>query len=129
MSRKSQRSGAMSRFEKSHGAAILRWFHLVLCSAALLLVMEAPALAQSARTHHVRPVVASGQVQFLNLLPGAQSMRLDIVLPLSDPAGLDKFLQDLYNPTSPSYRHFLSVSEFTARFGPSQEDYDAVIRY
>ena len=91
--------------------------------------MEAPALAQSTRTHHVRQAVARGQAKFLNLLPGAQSLRLDIVLPLRDPAGLDNFLQDLYNPASPSYRHFLTVSEFTARFGPSQEDYDAVIRY
>ena len=39
------------------------------------------------------------------------------------------FLQELYDPSSPSYRHFLTVQEFTARFGPSQEDYDAVIRF
>ena len=119
----------MNRFEKNYGVAIVRGFRLALCSAALLFVTQAPALAQSTRTHHIRQAVSRGQAKFLNLLPGAQSMRLDIVLPLSDPAGLDKFLQDLYNPASPSYRHFLSVSEFTARFGPSQEDYDAVIRY
>ncbi len=119
----------MNRFEKNDGVALLRGFPLALCSAALLFVTQAPALAQSTRTHHVRQAVSRGQAKFLNLLPGAQSMRLDIVLPLSDPAGLDNFLQDLYNPASPSYRHFLSVSEFTARFGPSQEDYDAVIRY
>ncbi len=42
---------------------------------------------------------------------------------------LETFLQELYDPSSPSYRHFLTVQEFTARFGPSQEDYDAVIRF
>lgn len=119
----------MNRFEKSFGVAMGRGFHLALCSAAALFVMQAPALAQSTHTRHVRPAVARGQARFLNLLPAAQSMRLDIVLPLSDPAGLDKFLQDLYNPSSRSYRHYLTVSEFTARFGPSQQDYDAVIRY
>jgi kumamolisin len=56
-------------------------------------------------------------------------MNLNIVLPLRDPAGLDKFLSALYNPTSPSYRHFLTVSEFTARFGPTQQDYDAVVNF
>ena len=119
----------MNRFERSYAMSILRGFQLALFSAALLLVAQSPALAQSTRTHHVRSAVARGDAKFLSLLPGAQSMRLDIVLPLSDSAGLDKFLQDLYNPSSPSYRHFLTVSEFTARFGPSQEDYDAVIRY
>src|SRR5208282_3709099 len=53
----------------------------------------------------------------------------DIVLPLRDPAGLEEFLQEVYDPPSPSYRHFLTVPEFTARFGPSQEDYDAVVQY
>jgi kumamolisin len=71
----------------------------------------------------------SGQARFLNPLPATQSLRLDIVLPLSDPAGLETFLNELYDPTSSSYRHFLSVSEFTARFGPSQADYDAAVQY
>jgi kumamolisin len=56
-------------------------------------------------------------------------MRLDIVLPLRNQADLNNLLQELYDPSSSSYRHFLTVPEFTARFGPSQEDYDAVIRY
>jgi kumamolisin len=72
---------------------------------------------------------AASQARLLNPLPATQSLRLDIVLPLSDPAGLETFLRDVYDPTSPSYRHFLSVSDFTARFGPSQADYDAVVQY
>jgi kumamolisin len=91
--------------------------------------MEGRAQAQSALTHHVRQEVARGQAQFLNPLPATQSLRLDIVLTLRDRAGLDRFLQQLYDPSSPSYRHFLTVSEFTAQFGPSEEDYDALTRY
>jgi kumamolisin len=56
-------------------------------------------------------------------------MTLDVVLPLRDPAGLNSFLKELYDPSSPSYRQFLSVPEFTARFGPTEENYDAVVRY
>jgi subtilase family serine protease len=91
--------------------------------------MGTQARALFLQTHHVPQAVTSGQAQFLNPLPATQPLRLDIVLPLSDPAGLATFLQGVFDPASPSYRHFLSMSEFTARFGPSQADYDAVVQY
>lgn len=56
-------------------------------------------------------------------------MCLVIVLPRRNQDQLEKPLQGLYDPSRPSYRHFLKVEEFTARFGPTQEDYDAVIRF
>jgi hypothetical protein len=31
-------------------------------------------------------------------MPAGQTMQLDVVLPLSDPAGLKAFLQQVYNP-------------------------------
>ncbi len=42
---------------------------------------------------------------------------------------LDQLLEDLYDPTSPSYQQFLTVEQFTAQFGPTQQDYDAVINF
>ena len=80
-------------------------------------------------THHVREATLNGQAQFVGPLPATQPMRLVLVLPLRNQAALDNFLKELYDPSSASYRHFLTVEEFTARFGPSQEDYDAVIRF
>jgi len=56
-------------------------------------------------------------------------MRFDIVLPLRDQAGLETFLQQLYDPMSPNYRQYLTVQEFTDMFGPTQEQYEAVIRF
>jgi kumamolisin len=56
-------------------------------------------------------------------------LSLDIVLSLRDPAALESFLDDLYNPASSSYRHYLTPAEFTERFGPTQADYDAVVKY
>ena len=87
------------------------------------------AQEQSLLTRHVREMILNGQAQSVGRLPATQSMRLDIVLPLRNRAELENFLQELYDPSSPSYRRFLTVQEFTARFGPSQEDYDAVIRF
>jgi subtilase family serine protease len=87
------------------------------------------AQPQSLLTHHVREATVSGRAQSVGHLPATQSMRFDIVLPLRDEAGLDALLQELYDSSSPFYRHFLTVQEFTARFGPSPEDYDALVRF
>jgi kumamolisin len=87
------------------------------------------AQPQSLLTHHVREATLTGQAQLIGRLPATQSMRFDVVLALRDPGGLDAFLQELYDPSSPIYRHFLAVQEFTERFGPSQEDYDALLGF
>jgi len=99
--------------------------------SAIMLVANVDSRAQSLSTltRHVRDVVANGQAKLAGQLPSNQTMRLDVVLPLSDQAGLNAFLAELYNPSSPAYRHFLTVPEFTARFGPSQQDYDAVVAF
>jgi kumamolisin len=101
----------------------------VLTIAAILLAGTLSGNAQSLKTRHVRDAVVNGQALLIGRLPDTQQMQLDIVLPLSDPAGLETFLADLYNPASASYRQFLTPQEFTARFGPTQEQYDAVLAY
>jgi kumamolisin len=101
----------------------------LLTAAALLPLTAIQSHAQSVLTHHVREASRTNQAQLVGRLPGDQEMRLDVVLPLRDQAGLDAFLRELYDPASPTYRRFLTVSEFTERFGPSQADYDEVIRF
>jgi subtilase family serine protease len=119
----------MNQSENNYGVMFARVMYTVLCAAILLFVVEGQSQAQSLMTRHVREATLKGQAQSIGRLPTTQSMRLDIVLPLRNQADLDKLLQELFDSSSPSYRHFLTVAEFTARFGPSQEDYDAVIRY
>jgi kumamolisin len=85
--------------------------------------------AQTVLTRHVREATRTGRAQAIGHLPANQVMQLDVVLPLRDPAGLKSFLSDVYDPHSFSYRRFLTVPEFTERFGPSQADYDAVIAF
>ena len=87
------------------------------------------AQAQSMMTHHVRDLVRNGQAQSNGRLPQNQMMNLDIVLPVRDQAGLDRFVAEVYDPASANYRHFLTPQEFTARFGPTQADYDAVLQF
>jgi subtilase family serine protease len=87
------------------------------------------AASPSPATAHVRDVVASGQAKSVGRLPATQPMRLVLVLPHRNQAALESLLKDLYDPSSPSYHQFLTVDEFTSRFGPSQEDYDAVTSF
>ena len=80
-------------------------------------------------TRHVREATLNGQAQAAGRLPAAQTIRFDIVLALRHQPELLNFLDHLYDPSSASYRHFVTPKEFTARFGPSQEDYDGVVAF
>ncbi len=50
-------------------------------------------------------------------------------MPLRHEAELDSFLQQLSDPPSPAFHQYLTVEEFTQRFGPSEQDYAAVLRF
>jgi len=101
----------------------------LLTVAALISVVATNSQAQSMMTRHMREVTRSGEAKSMGQLAPDRVMNLDIVLPLRDQAGLNSFLKELYDPASVSYRHFLTVAEFTERFGPTQQDYDAVVRF
>ncbi len=96
---------------------------------AAALAISSVSTAQTVLTHHVRSVVSRGEATAAGRLPANQVMTLNLVLPLRDPAGLKSFLADLYNPARPEYRQFLTPTEFTARFGPTAEDYEKVVRF
>jgi subtilase family serine protease len=87
------------------------------------------AQPQPLLTHHVREVTTNGEAKLLGRLPATQSMRFDIVLAPRDQAGLESFLQELYNPLSPIYRQYLTPQEFTDMFGPTEENYEALLRF
>ena len=107
-----------------------RRIHLYLLSiAAILSIFTFRADAQSVLTRHVRTAVQSGEAKYFGRLPANETMQLDLVLPLRNQPALDAFVKAVYDPSSPSYRHFLTPVEFTQRFGPSQADYDAVVAY
>jgi subtilase family serine protease len=59
-------------------------------------------------------------------LPGTNQLRLAISLPLRDREGLADFVAQVSDPASPHYRHYLTPEEIAARFGPTEQDYQAV---
>lgn len=110
-----------------------RFFSAVVCVVtASVSLFSIPALAQSARQvlqRHVRVPVATGQAPRVGSLPSEQRLHLSILLPLRNQGELTALLARLYDPSSSDYRRFLSVEEFTRRFGPAAEDYQAVVDF
>jgi subtilase family serine protease len=104
-------------------------FLFTLVAIMLAANIAGQAQSQTLLTRHVREAVLNGEAQIVGRLPATQSMRLVLVLPHRNQAELENFLKELGDPQSASYRQFLTVEEFTARFGPSHADYDSVIRF
>jgi kumamolisin len=101
----------------------------VFTTVAVVSILTTASLAQNVMTHHVRDAVRSGEATPVGRLPQNQLMQLDLVLPLRDPAGLKTFLSGVYDPKSANFGHFVTPKEFTAKFGPTQAQYDAVLSF
>jgi subtilase family serine protease len=102
---------------------------LTFAAAVVMTGLAVVAHAESLQTRHVFSVVAQGKAQMLGPVPASQIMQLDVMLPVSDRTGLDAFVAKVSDPTSTSYRKYLTPQQFSALYGPSKQDYDATVRY
>ncbi len=62
-------------------------------------------------------------------VPAETPLNLAIGLPLRNGQTLESLARDVYNPASSLYHHFLTPDEFAAQFGPTAEQYQAVIAF
>lgn len=62
-------------------------------------------------------------------VPATKQLNLSIGLPLRNQSALDDLLRQLYDPASPNFHRFLAPKEFAERFGPTEQDYQAVIKF
>ena len=101
----------------------------ITAAALLAAMLTTGAVAQERRvlTGHV-PAQAAKAVA-VGRLPSTNSLDLAIGLPLRDQAAVTRFVQDIYDPASPNYRHYLTSEQFDERFGPTESDYQAVIAF
>jgi uncharacterized repeat protein (TIGR03803 family) len=74
------------------------------------------------------PAAAVG-MHSLGRLRATDRLNLTVVLPLRNHDALHILLGQLYDPSSPQYRHYLTPTQFAEKFGPSKEDYDAVVAF
>ena len=106
---------------------VLRLATLV-CSLALARPLAGSAAPlQRLSSSHVPAAVA--RLAPAGNLPDSQRLNLAISLPLRNEQELDALLQQLYDPVSPNYHHYLTPQEFTARFGPTESDYQALMDF
>ncbi len=77
--------------------------------------------------NHTLPVL--GHARAAGKLSSTQTLDLAIFLNVSDRAGLDQRIEQLYDPASPLYRQFVTPAQFADQFGPSLGDYEAVINF
>ena len=76
---------------------------------------------------HVPAAMAS--LTPVDRVPATRQLHMAINLPLRNRDALNTLLQQFYDPASPSFHHFLTSEEFTAAFGPTKEDYEAVVNF
>ena len=111
---------------------------LLACGASLIAtaLLSAPAVSTALASVTVQPQVLSGHVPKITKrlsprgrLDPSYDLKVAIGLPLRNRGQLTNLLEDIYNPSSPHFRHFLKADEFAASFGPSPEDYQSVIDF
>ena len=113
--------------------SLLFAFCACLIATALL---SAPVGSFASASATTQPQVLSGHVPRITKglsprgrLDASYHLKVAIGLPLRNREQLTNRLEDIYNPSSPNFRHFLKADEFAASFGPSAEDYQSVIDF
>jgi subtilase family serine protease len=97
--------------------------------ACALVSLSARAASFSPQAIDLRSIAAAQTATRVGFPPAEQIMHLVVSLPLRNSNQLDALLNAIYDPASPQYRRFLSVAEFTDRFGPSEADYEKAVAF
>jgi uncharacterized repeat protein (TIGR01451 family) len=100
---------------------------LLLASLFLLNEPRVFALERQYVAGHVPKAAAT--LQSVGSLPASKELRLALALPLRNQDALSKLLTDLYDPSSPRYRQYLTPEQFTDAFGPSEADYNELAAF
>lgn len=98
------------------------------CVALFAVCMMPARAAQRQILHgHVPRSVNHLKLSAIARLPSDAKLQLAIGLPFND--GLTNFLKDLYTPGNANFRKYLTPAQFTEKFGPSEQDYQALIEF
>lgn len=105
----------------------------VLLVSALVLTVFRPAISFSQSSGDrtlpgTMPAIVP-QLSPIGSVSATQQLQLAIGLPLRNPEALTNLLEQLYDPASPRLHQWLTPEQFTAQFGPTEDDYAKVIRF
>jgi subtilase family serine protease len=93
------------------------------------LQLTLPATAADWQVLHGERPAEAANLQPIGVLNGTKRLNLVVGLPLRNKDLLASLLHETYNPGSPQYRHYLTPEQFAEKFGPTEEDYQAVITF
>ena len=106
-----------------------RGITITLGAVWLLFTMPAWAAPWQVVRGEVPAAVANHSLQPLARLASTNRLNLAIGLPGRNPEALARLLAQLYDPASTNFHQFLTTEQFTESFGPSDQDYQAVIAF
>jgi uncharacterized membrane protein len=122
--------------------AFMKFFRRITSSLAMVSGLTAISLCaisvQAQSSQHasqrvlqkdIRDLVAQGQAKQIGVPGISQHMQLAIQLPLHNQSDLTAFLRRLSNSSSPDFRKYLSVEEFTRQYGPTEGEYQKVVDF
>jgi subtilase family serine protease len=91
--------------------------------------IPAAAVAHAPMAPNCPEAVVNGKAAVMGAVGLQQRLKLAIQLQLRNQAELTRLLHDLYDPKSPNFHRYLSVSGFTERFGATAGDYNTVVAW
>ncbi|HSY74779.1 MAG TPA: protease pro-enzyme activation domain-containing protein [Dongiaceae bacterium] len=108
-----------------------RLFFAAIIGIALLFpfVSSAQTVGKQMLRGHVPPAVGRFHLRPVSDLPTTNHLNLAIGLPLRNQDALNKLLQEIYDPASTNYHRYLTPEQFTEQFGPTEQDYAAVVNF
>ena len=99
---------------------------LVIGAIFYLFTLSTASARQQLHGHVPKEANASS---YIGAIEPTASLNLAIGLPLQNQNELQQFLNDVYNPQSPLFHHFLTSDQFAQQYGPTDSDYQAVIDF
>lgn len=121
----------VSLFYKAKSVRRWKGIQIPLWTVLFLIFSGVLVHAQNAPQQKLRGHIPSAVSQLtpLGTESSSERLKLAIGLPLRNEEELNHLLHELYDPASTNYHRYLTPEEFTARFGPTEADYEAVKRY
>lgn len=111
-----KRKNRLSRVAAATACAVVFLLSEVPCPVLASQLLPGHVLKETANLHAIRHFETN-------------HLRLAIGLPLRNKQDLTNLLQQIYDPTSTNYHHYLSPTEFAARFGPTEADYQNLRKF
>lgn len=112
--------------EKALHTANGRW--MIALTAVMVMCMALPALGAGAFVLHNTPSYVT-TAQNMGPVDGSQTIEVSLWLKARNRPQLDALAGELYNRTSPNYRHFLTHAEFATRFAPTAAEAQTVRQF